>query len=475
MKNFTYLFILLTLHCTSSKVFGANIIYPKSQDVVINSPVTFFVGNEDPKENLNINEEPVIVHSSGGFYQAVKLNIGENIFKITNGKTTQIYKITRPEQKTTKSAETFTIKNYDTPIVFATNSENVPLRSEPYDGGINRLQHLEKGIPFNVVGEYKDFYRVQLARDDYAWISKSYLSKVENYNNSPAKIESFIYEETPVSRIYTIKISKKEPYILSETRAYKLKDDKFNQLEPYNTGFDFTLYNVSGYPENKYEFHINRISAPFGYKTYYKSSKELVIEIKKVPTIDKASALKNLKIVVDAGHGGNELGAIGCLGDNEKDINLMIALKLRKLLEQSGANVIMTRDTDKDVSLQDRVKIANDNNADIFISIHNNSLPDSSAESNRSGSGVYYFYPQSRKLAQEIQTSLTNELKMNDDKVHQESFAVIRNTNLIAVLVEIGYMINPEDNSKLVNPEFQEQSAQAILHGLENYINGIQQ
>lgn len=112
---------------------------------------------------------------------------------------------------------------------------------------------------------------------------------------------------------------------MSETRSFLPKGADYKQLEPYNTGFDFTLYNVSGYPENKYEFHINRVSAPFGYKTYYKNSKELVIEIKRAPIVAKIQPLKDLKIVVDAGHGGDEFGAIGCLGDKEKDINLAIA------------------------------------------------------------------------------------------------------------------------------------------------------
>lgn len=476
MKNLVYLFALSVILYSNQIAFGANIVYPKAQEVVINSPVTFFVGNENPKLNLNINSEPVEIHPSGGFYHVVKLNIGENIFKISNGKTAQVYKITRPEPNLKSSSKTpFIITDYDSPVVFATNSDNVPLRSEPYDGGTNRLQHLEKGIPLNVVGEHKDFYRVQLARDDYVWVGKSFLSKIENYNNSPAKIESFVFDETANVRTFTIKMNKKEPYILSEARSFLPKGADYKQLEPYNTGFDFTLYNVSGYPENKYEFHINRVSAPFGYKTYYKNSKELVIEIKRAPIADKTQPLKDLKIVVDAGHGGDELGAIGCLGDKEKDINLAIAQKLKQLLENSGAKVIMTRDSDIAVSLNDRVKISKDSDADVFVSIHNNAFPDSAAMSKRSGSGVYYFYPQSRKLAEDIQTSLVDELKMNDDKVHQESFAVVRNTDSIAVLVEVGYMINPEDNSKLVNPEFQEQTAKAILHGMEKYINDTQQ
>ena len=234
------------------------------------------------------------------------------------------------------------------------------------------------------------------------------------------------------------------------------------------------VYNVSGFPENKFEFHINRTGKAFGYNTYYKNESELVIEVKNFPKIDSEKSLSNIKITIDPGHGGNEFGAIGCLGDKEKDVNLSISQKLKEKLENAGAKVVMTRMDDTAVSLTKRVEISQNNKADVFISIHNNALPDSAAKSNRNGSSVYYFYPQSKELADRILDTLTCELCMNNDKVRQESFAVIRNTESPAVLIELGYMINPEDNAKLIDCDFQEKAADAILHGLENYFNEVQ-
>lgn len=181
-----------------------------------------------------------------------------------------------------------------------------------------------------------------------------------------------------------------------------------------------------------------------------------------------------MKITIDPGHGGNEFGAIGCLGDKEKDVNLSISQKLKEKLENAGAKVATTRIDDTAISLTKRVEISQNNKADVFISIHNNALPDFAAKSNRSGSSVYYFYPQSKELANRILDVLTGELCMNNDKVRQESFAVIRNTESPAVLIELGYMINPEDNAKLIDCDFQEKAADAILHGLENYFNEVQ-
>ncbi len=451
----------------SNPVSAADIVYPKTQSVIINSPVTFFVGSENPSIDLKINDEPVKIHKSGGFYHPVKLSEGENLFIINNGKDIKKYRITR-QKVASAEAEQNNVINYDNIQVFATKADNVPLRVDPFDGGINRLQHIEKGIPLNIVGEYNDFYKVQLARDDYAWIAKNHLTSISGYNNSPAKIENYIYEETPDKRTFTLKLNKKVPYILSETRQYIMKNEDFIY---HTNGLDLTVYNIEDLPEGKFDFHINKTGKLFGYKCYYKNSRELVIEVKNYPNIDKSKPLEGIKITLDPGHGGDEYGAVGCLGDKEKDVNLAISLKLKKYLEDLGAIVYMTRETDIEVSLSERVKASQNNNSDIFISIHNNALPDSAAESGRSGSSVYYYYPQSKNLAEKILKSLTCELCMNNDKVRQESFAVVRNTESPAVLLEIGYMINPEDNAKLIDEDFQNKAAQAILHGVENYLN----
>ena len=130
----------------------------------------------------------------------------------------------------------------------------------------------------------------------------------------------------------------------------------------------------------------------------------------------------------------------------------------------------MTRENDSDVGLNERVKIANANDAQIFVSIHNNALPDSAAHLKSTGSETYYFYPQSRELAKSVVDSLSKETGFKNNGAKAQSFAVVRNTNCPAILVEVGYIINPEDNAKLVDKNFQNKIADAILHGLENYL-----
>lgn len=449
--------LVLLLNLSTLNVNCAEIVYPKSNNVTIDSPRTFFIGSENPDNKLTINGESVEIHPSGGFWHTVNLSVGENIFKIDNGKESKTYIITRNNSNSNPNKTQLTEKKYNKPITIVTNENNIPLRSTPVDFGINRLQHLQKGILFRAIGEYGDFYKVQLARDDYAWITKSSMKELQNIDLKPVKIDSFTYEETPDKRIFKLKLSQKTPYVLYD-----------------NNGLDLTVYNVDSCPFNKYEIHINPIVKLFGFNSYYKSDNELVIEVNNAPVINKNCPLKDIKITLDAGHGGSEYGAISPLGNKEKDINLAIAKKLQTKLQEAGAIVYMTRDDDSEVSLSDRVKKSNDNNSQIFLSIHNNALPDSLADRKATGTETYYFYPQSRELAKTLLNTITTDLELKNNGAKQQSFAVIRNTNSLAVLLELGYIINPEDNAKLIDECFQDKAAESIKHGLENYLNGIQ-
>ena len=239
-----------------------------------------------------------------------------------------------------------------------------------------------------------------------------------------------------------------------------------------NDGYDLTVYNVKNYPENKYEVHINKTGFSTGYKSYYRNNHELVIEIKDTKiSQDKNSPLKGLNITLDAGHGGDELGAVGCFGNYEKDLNLQITLKLKKYLEQAGANVFLTRSGDNEVSLNDRVEFSKQHNSDIFLSIHNDSLGNGSKITNPTGSTGYVYYPQASELTQDILSEVNKQTGLKNNGVNEASFAVVRNNESLSVLLEVGYMISPNDMEKLTNEEFQETTAKAIFNGMEKFIN----
>jgi len=179
-------------------------------------------------------------------------------------------------------------------------------------------------------------------------------------------------------------------------------------------------------------------------------------------------------IVVDAGHGGIDTGA-GSGPVAEKDVNLAVALRLAEYLRQAGATVHLTRDGDQrmgsryreDLAL--RVKLAEDNQADLFISIHANSYP-----RNPSQRGAQTFSQagaeEAAKLSQAIMAEIVRLLGNTDRKPTQGDFYIGRNTSMPAVIVEIGFVTNPREFKLLQDPAYQDRMAFAIFSGIVKYL-----
>ena len=445
------LFVVLLLLFTGSISFGMQIVYPKSQNVTIKADKTFFVGNEKTYKVLKINNEQVKLHPSGGFKHVVRLDYGTNTFVIDNGTEQKTYKITRPKLSGSASSGIIKPVIYDKPFVISVKKDNTPLRSTPVDAGLNRLQHLSEGTEFEALGEERGFYRVKLGRDGFGFISKDSAQKIDK-DIEYANIRYGTHQHSKNEKFLELLLDKKVPYSVTDMA----------------NGLDIAVYNVDNYLFQKYDDHIE--GKPFGYSSYYNADGALIVSMKEFPKVDQKYPLKNIKITLDAGHGGSEAGAVGCLGTKEKDVNLQIAQNLKTKLEKLGAKVLMTREDDSYVGLYERVEKSNYFDADIFLSIHNNSLPDSMADRDATGTETYYFYPQSKELAKILAKTISQKTGFKNGGQRGQSFAVIRNTQSIAVLIEVGYMINPDDNSKLINPNFQDKITDGIIDGLERYL-----
>lgn len=242
----------------------------------------------------------------------------------------------------------------------------------------------------------------------------------------------------------------------------------------------------------------SRVLAPFGVITAG------------MPKVD-LSALKVKTVVIDPGHGGKDPGTKGATGLREKDVVLPIALELKKLLEEAGLTVIMTRTSDSYPTLPQRTEIATDANADIFVSIHANFSPSRKVQ----GMEVYYVKTQfkkdldeeqrtknekmftkqlsskysptlkhivaemmyqrkvesSQKLAQMI-VRQTSELTRSQNRGAKNCrFAVVRNTLMPAVLIEVGYLSNREDERRLAMSSYREKLAEGIAQSILDYAN----
>jgi len=230
-------------------------------------------------------------------------------------------------------------------------------------------------------------------------------------------------------------------------------------------------------------------------------------------SLTRALGLKIGRIVIDAGHGGHDTGTIGPNGLMEKDLVLDVALRLGRLLEtRLGADVIYTRDDDTFIPLETRTAIANQHQADLFISIHANSSSDPEAR----GVETYYLnftsdpvalevaarenavseksifqlqdlvkkitlkekIDESRELAIDVQQSLYNGLAvrhstLRDRGVKKAPFVVLIGANMPSILAEISFVSNPTDEAKLETPEYREKIAESLYKGIAKYAGGL--
>ena len=183
------------------------------------------------------------------------------------------------------------------------------------------------------------------------------------------------------------------------------------------------------------------------------------------------SSVKNRIIVLDAGHGGTDSGAVGKNNVYEKNIVLDVTKRLQKLLEQAGAKVVLTRKDDTYISLNERPNIAVKNYGEMFISIHTNSFGGSSAL----GTETYYNNNIGTNLNEELSLAkyINNEIVKNANMVNRGvkygNYAVIRSIEMPAILVELGFISNPSDYAKLTSSEYLQIFAQSIYNGIEAF------
>lgn len=445
MRELIILFFTIILGINS--VFAYDLVLPKEKKSVSNTEYIFFVGKAKPNEVMAINDEKVYIASNGAFAHSVKLKDGENRIIVKSNFNTQVYKVYK--DKSEKLVEPEFIE-YD-PQLYRVKKDNTPLRETPVDYGMNRLSHLFKDTVVIVNGQKGDFYRVFLTKNKEAWIAKNALESAEMISEAPRFI-TMNSKTFKNASIHTIEFTEKLPYIIEESE----KDIVFKVYNPFIS--DDTTYTVNIKKPKKYS-----------YKTI-SSNGVYVFKVSETP-ICETQTLEGLTIAIDAGHGGSEKGAIGCLGDFEKDINLQIANELKDILCLMGANVVMTRECDGNITLDDRVKLAQSNDSNIFISIHLNSIGDIKMDIHKNrGTSVYYYNPNSKELAKSLEESVSKALGTRRDGTKTASFAVIRPTDYIGVLVEVAYMTNPLDSILYKQEEFPRETAKAIADGILNFI-----
>lgn len=210
-----------------------------------------------------------------------------------------------------------------------------------------------------------------------------------------------------------------------------------------------------------------QIKLPSGESAYVAGWIVAAKGISPIATPQVNSYLKGKTIVIDPGHGGIDDGATGShFKTLEKNLNMKVSFLLKKKLEAAGATVIMTRETDIKIPLETRVYLSHRHNADMFISVHHNTH-----ENSRISGMISYYYEgtRDRELANILQRELVKSTGLRDMKARKGDFFVLRENAQLAVLLELGFLTNYQDEFKARTSKFQEQAAEGIFQGILLY------
>jgi len=212
-------------------------------------------------------------------------------------------------------------------------------------------------------------------------------------------------------------------------------------------------YEVTGETDDWYEVSGNGVEG-YIYKNLIKQPEST------------APGFKDKTIVIDPGHGGRDVGAIGASGAFEKDFAFLTAQELKQELEILGANVQLARPEDEFVSLGSRISFSNTMNTDAFISIHYNSVPELP---DVTGIETYYYQEQNEKLASYIQSEVIKATDANDRGITNDNYLVIMQNVQPAVLIELGFISNEEKEDLLGTIGYQKKIVSGIINGLGKY------
>lgn len=463
------------------KIESVQMIPDQDQWLVTGDIVTFRVkaqpGNKVEIMGKRLFELPdSITGGIGGIYQCQ--------YHIASSDTLVFSKVIaemtgREGMKDTLSSEThLTINSSDFNRYARTNSDFSPI----YIGlGSDRLGgakygYLDRNVLLKITGRVGDMERVSLGDNKIAWVSYETIDRMPEgfYPATPMLTGSFSVKGDDESDYLRIPLPEKLPYTSSlETDPARIEVDIYGVAS--NTNWITQMSSVKEI-KNIYYHQIStdilRVTIelnhhqPWGYSISYENN-TMVVKVKHQP---ESLKLSELTVAIDAGHGGTSDGAISSTGIKEKDVNLMLALKLKSALEKKGVKVILTRDSDTTIYNIDRWKALVPRNPDILISIHNNSVGNSNPLATR-GTSTYYKYIGFRPLSVIMYDELRKCGLSEGGNVGSFNFTLNSPTEFINVLLEVAFMSNPEDEMLLMDNRFCDKVVSHVVKGLDRFLN----
>jgi len=335
-----------------------------------------------------------------------------------------------------------------------------------------KMTYLDTGIVIKVVDSTIINYKVQLSRNHFAYLGKTYFRADSSITPRPYYLTSSwlvngddkydfvsitLDERLPYRHIQQINPSRiiidifgatsNSNWINQRSSAREIKNVYYEQAEDDI----FRMIIELNHPQH------------WGYSIYYEGTK-LVIKVKRQPA---DLELEKLKIAIDAGHGGDNTGATGVTTKiQEKTYTLLIAQELQKKLLDKGATVFMTREKDISLSMVERIEMLKKEDPHLMVSIHLNS----SGRDSIKGVSTYYRYIGFRPLSQYILESMVELGLVEFGNVGNFNFTLNGPTDYPNCLVEVAFLSNKEDVQLILDPGFHKAVAEQIIEGIKNWL-----
>ena len=350
----------------------------------------------------------------------------------------------------------------------------------------SRLTPLPKGSKARVTGKEGEWLRL-----DYgAWIKAKETKPVPGNIPPQSIIRGIVAKQKksateivfPLQHPVPVEIKQKDDSITLSLHNTTAQTDTIRlDRDPIIKRLDWQQVSPT---QINYTFELNK-EQQWGYSVGYKGT-NLIFSLRHPPqamplfNMDRSvkdpinaplikQPLNGISILLDPGHGGKELGARGATGYPEKDVNLLMAKLVEQELIELGAKVYLTRREDVDVSLQKRVEMIDNIKPDLAISIHYNALPDNGDAANTQGISTFWYNTQAHAPAMFLHDYLIDRLNRPDAGTFWNNLALTRPHTAPSILIELGYMINPQEFEWITNKVEQKKLSKAIAEGIKEW------
>jgi N-acetylmuramoyl-L-alanine amidase len=450
------------------------LLLPQIESVDLPSNSAVLTANNNPVTQANINK----------YEGCTSLDIPRNYGK-------PVFELEQDGDKVTQKGEgeIIILAPQDIEVVQVVAKEGVARTGASTDN--SRLTPLPKGTKARVTGKEGEWLRLDYGGWIEAEETKPVLGNIPPQSIirgiTARQVESATEVIFPLQLPVPVKVKQDETSItltlyntIAQTDTIRLDADPmikrldWQQVSPNQIDYTFELHGQQqwGY-DLRYEGSSLIFSLRHSPKAALLSSLRTVrfqegnlIE-SKVNNIDPQQPLKNIDILLDPGHGGQESGSKGPTGYPEKNINLLVSKLVEQELIKLGATVYLTREKDVDVSLEERVAMIDKIKPDLAVSIHYNALPDNGDAENTKGISTFWYNTQAHAPAMFLHNYLVTKLNRPDYGTYWNNLALTRPHTAPSILLELGFMINPEEFEWITNAQEQQKLAKAIAQGIQ--------